>query len=335
MTNNLLDTMSNDMKIIRYRNESDYSYTCRLCYSALGQWCLNLSRNINANQYGTSKINQTNILKKILSSFYKLFPNITKFFIDSSDKSNEIYVLIRRIYEETGYLITNKNNYNILANFGRGISFGSESLFFGIPNESYSVNGLGIFTQSSNYEVKIKDFLIRDNLTSDEYFYANFNPIYFYDIGINIDQLEFFNSLLRKSPSKSWGKRLTTEFTLARASKIGPYYKIMQLNSGIKFVDQPIETQHDSFTSNEYRRLYFAIKKYYNNPLKVFISQLDDNYSKISLGGHLPNREYYFLLLLSWPEDNAFNKIDFIIRNYLLDHLFEIFENIGLEVKKR
>jgi hypothetical protein len=126
---------------------------------------------------------------------------------------------------------------------------------------------------------------------------------------------------------------MNTDCSVARKSETGPFYRVMQTASGIMFADEPVEIQSDSFTSHEYRRLYFAMKNHYGNPLSVRVTKLDDNYSKIRMRGYLPNREYYFMLLLSWPERSAFDKVSFIIKNSLLTETRAVLENIGLAVK--
>jgi len=321
------------MKISPYRNESAESFTYRVCYSALGQWCLNAGQNFHSGKTGTTKHNQTIILNELVLRFSEIFPFIAERFVDTSIQRKNISVFIRRVYEETGYLLTDQNNHNKLANFGRSIVIGREALFFGLPSESYAVNGLGVFATPTTYKVTAKEFMIRDSLTCDEYFRARFDPIDFYERDISIDELELFNPLANKTPSQSWNKTTETDFTVARECKMGPYYRVMKSKNGYKFAVEPIESQSDNLISYEYRRLYFAIKSHYGNPQRVWITQIDERYSKIRVEGHLPNREYYFLLLSSWPERSAFDKVSFIIKTNLLDEALAVLENIGLKVK--
>ncbi|NLC13892.1 MAG: hypothetical protein GX768_07605 [Chloroflexi bacterium] len=333
MINDLLNTMSADMKISRYRNEPDDSFAYRLCYSALGQWCLNVGRNKNGIEIGTTKHNQTIVLNEILSRYSELFPFVTDRFVDTSNQPSNVSVFIRRVYEETGYLITDENSHNMLVNFGRSIRIGNEALFFGLPSKIYAVNGLGVFTAPTTYAVTARDFLIRDSLTCEEYFQARFDPIDFYERDIDVNELEFFNPLANNVPSQSWNKILETDCSVARKFETGPFYRVMQTPSGIKLADEPVEVQSDNFTSYEYRRLYFALKNHYGNPLRARITKIDEEYSKIRVGGCLPNREYYFLLLLSWPEHTAFDKVSFIIRASLLDEALTVLENTGLKIE--
>jgi hypothetical protein len=333
MINDLLTAMSLDMGISRFHSESMDSFTYRLCYSALGQWCLHTALNSSGGVNGATKHNQTIILNDLVARFSELFPSVTNRFVDTVNRQINLSVHIRRIYEETGYFLTNKDNRNQVANYGRSITIGNSALFFGLPNKAYTVNGLGMFTNLAAYKVLTKEFLIRDDLTCEEYLRSRFDPIDFDDKGIDVNDLEFFNPQTNNVPSQSWGKRLETEFTIARKSETGPFYRVMQVENTIQFADESIEQQNDSFTSYEYRRLYFALKSHYKTPLKATITRQDNKYSTIRVRGHLPNREYYFLLLLSWPENNAFDKVNFIVRNDFISEVTAVLTKIGIEVK--
>lgn len=331
--NDLLKTMSNDMNIPRYRNESDESFVYRLCYSALGQWCLSTAMNMTGGTVGTTKHNQTILLNDLLSRFTELFPYITNRFIDPSNQQTSFSISVRRAYEETGYLLTDSDNHNRIANYGRTIRAGDKFLFFGLPCEHCEVNGLGVFANPTDYLVVLKDFLIRDSLSSEAYFNSRFDPIDFYQKDIDLSELEYFNPKSNNAPSMSWGKKPTTDCTVARKTETGPFYRIMKVTDNIQFADEPVEQQSDIFTSYEYRRLYFALKFHYDNPLKATITKFDELYSRIRIGGHLPNREYYLLLLLSWPERNAFDKVHFIIKNDLIADAIDALSDIGMEIK--
>lgn len=332
--NELLKAMSADMGIDRYHGEPEDSFVYRLCYSALGQWCLRTAQNLSDGNIGTTKHNQTIVLNELISRYSQLFPSVANGFVNVSDPQLSFAVFIRRVYEETGYLLTDENNRNRVANFGRCIPIGGTALFFGIPNSTYAVNGLGAYTNSTPYMVSSREFLIRDDLTWEQYFQSQFDIIDFYDKDINLDELEFFNPLLNNVPSLSWGRQMKTDCTVARKSELGPYYRIMRINSiYLQFADESAELQNDSFISYEFRRLYFALKAHYNNSLNATISTQDAEYSKIKISGHLPNREYYYLLLLSWPVNNAFDKVNFLIRNDFIPEVTVALKNIGIEVK--
>lgn len=331
--NDLLFAMSTDMGIDRFSGETEDSFTYRVLYSALGQWCLRTAQNIAADIYGTTKHNQTIVLNDLLDKYIKIFPSVADRFIDTSNQQVNFPVFIRRIYEETGYLLTNEENRNKIANYTRSIVIGETALFFGLPEGDYTINGLGVFTNPTAYRVSAKEFFIRDDLTYNEYFGSCFDPIDFYDRDIDLNELEFFNPLSHNVPSRSWEKQLKTDCTLARKSEFGPFYRVMQISSELQFADEPIEPQNDRLTSYEYRRLYFALKAHYRAPLKASITQIDETYSVIRISGHLPNREYYYLLLLSWPKENAFDKVSFLAHNDMLVEIVDILKNTGIAIE--
>lgn len=331
--NALLNAMSIDMGINRYLEESEDSFVYRICFSALGQWCLRIALNSVDKIIGTTKHNQTIVLNELLSRYTELFPAATNRFVDVYDQQMSFSVFIRRVYEETGYLLTDENNRNRLANFGRCIPIGGTSLFFGIPQTTYTANGLGTFASPTEYKVSTREFLIRDKLTWEEYFKSQFDIIDFYDKDIDLDELEFFNPLSTNVPSQSWGRRMETDCSIARKSELGPFYRVMRVEDAmLQFANEPEEQQNDSFTSYEYRRLYFALKAHYKKPIQATIYKQNAEYSKIRLSGHLPNREYYYLLLLSWPLNGAFDKVNFLIRNSFIPEVTATLKNIGIEV---
>lgn len=333
--NELLIAMSKDMGIERFHGEPEDYFIFRLCYSALGQWCLSVAKNLSDGIKGTTKHNQTIVLNKLFQCYTELFPAIADKFIDTSNQQISFSSHIRRVYEETGYFLTDDNNRNQIANYGRSIEVGNTALFFGVPNSSYTINGLGLFTSPTVYKSSTREFLIRDNLTCEKYFQSQFDAIDFYEKDINLDELEFFSPLLNKAPSLSWTKKMATTCSVARKSELGPFYRVMQMpDASMMFADEPIEPQNDGFISYEYRRLYFALKTHYNNSLNVSVIKQDDKYSKIKIGGHLPNREYYYLLLLSWPVNNAFDKTNFLLKNDFIPEVTAVLTNIGIQLKR-
>lgn len=332
--NELLTAMSEDMGIERFRGETEDSFIYRLFYSALGQWCLRIAQYSVNDVIGTTKHNHTIVLNELLERYSELFPTVAEKFI-KLNRQISFSVHIRKVYEETGYLLTDESNRNRLANYGRSISIGSTALFFGISNKPHSVNGLGVFDNLTSYNVSTSEFFIRDCLSWEEYFQLQFDTIDFYERDIALDELEFFNPLSRSVPSQSWEKDMKTDCSVARKSESGPFYRVMRFADGsLQFADELIEPQSDKFTSYEFRRLYFAIKAHYKNPLKAYVTTQDAVYSKIKIRGHLPNREYYYLLLLSWPVNNAFNKNSFLMKNDFILEITTLLTNIGISVKR-
>lgn len=325
--NKLLEAMASDMNINRYFDESDASFEYRLLFSGLGQWCL---RSASSPDDGITKHSQTLLLNGLQEKYTNLFPEAKTMFETDTVPAT---VFIRRVYEETGYLFTDENNKNHIANHGKCIAIDDASIYFG-AYEPASISGLGVITK--NYAPCLTDWrnvLIRDKLTWEQFITNQYDIVLFDDRDISVDELQFFDPLSRYSPSNSWGSRMTTDKTIARKTINGPFYKVMKSNNELVFCEEPQNASPDELISFEYRRLYFALKREYDNPLIARIKMLDNEHSELSIGGHLPNREYYLLLLCAWPYQQVFNKNKFVIKNQAIKLIKEVLGNLAIEIK--
>ena len=325
--NELLEAMASDMNIHRHRNEADASFEYRLIFSALGQWCL---RSAASPDDGITKHAQTQLLNNLQEKYISLFPEISTMF---ETETVPVPVFIRRVYEETGYLFTDEFNKNHIAHFGKSIEINNSTLYFG-AYEPASISGLGVTTKDyAPSLIEWREAIIRDRLTWEQYITKQYDVVLFENRDFSVDELQFFNPLSYNSPSSSWGNRMTTDKTIARKTPNGPFYKVMKYNDEILFCEEQQNTNSDELTSYEYRRLYFALKKAYDTPLKARIKTLDSEHSEIMIGGHLPNREYYLLLLCAWPYQQVFNKNKFIIKNQAVTLIEDVLNNLAIEVK--
>ena len=331
--NDLLSAMAQDMRINKYRDESDQSFAYRVCYSALGMWSLSLARSSFEDHEGISKHGMTIYLEKLIAQYEDLFPGLDIRFAEDRPL-RYLPKLIRRLYEETGYLMLNDSNCLELTKRGRTVSIGNSVLFFGSTNSENEVNGLGIYTNRHQHKSSIKEILIRDSLTPEEYFQACYNSCDFEEKDIDYKSMQFFNPKATATPYHSWYSQMQTECTIARLSEYGQYFRVMRSKDTVLFSPEPPDSFDDTLVSYEYRRLYFALKQHYGTPLKAWITAIDDQYSLIQIAGHLPNREYYLMLLTSWPQRNAFDKSNFIIKNSLCEGVINALQHIGIEMKE-
>lgn len=322
----LLQKMSDDMHINRYKGESDNSFCYRLIYSALGQWCL-WSAASPSNHI--SKQSQTLLLNNLLERYIELCQDIKESFEPGEDEP--VSVFMRKVYEEIGYLITDEDNRNSIASCGDGIRINNDYLLFGVNNQS-SVVGLGVYSSNVKNEVNWKDVLVRDNLSYEEYLLSQFDYVGFDSGSIPIEELKFFNPLSLKSPSSSWSSKMMTDKTIARKITGDSFYKVIRDKEELLLCDMPQNSNQDSLCSYEYRRLYYALKSYYNNPLRVEINPIDQDYVSITMGGHLPNREYYILLMCSWPDLRYHNRYRFIVPVNNLSFIKEVFNNLAIDI---
>lgn len=331
--NELINIMADDMHICPYIKEPAEAFGYRVIYSALGLWCLESALSENDNKKGISKNGQSILLHKLCNKYIELCP-MAKHFIYPS-RNIDIAVFIRNIYEQTGYLITDDDNYNVLNNSGETVKFSdTDFLYLGLPSKDYIINGLGIHFTKGKYEVKLKDFLIRDELTPEEYLSVNYNECDFDKKDIDVNEMEFFNPFYYGNVSNSWYKCMKSNMTMARKSPTGPYYKVIRKENGnFLFCENNNVDEADCMTGAEFRRIYVALRKHYDNPMQMLICPIDKKYSYIRILGQLPNREYFYLLMNAWPRHNFLDRNNFIIRNNLIEQVAEVLGTIGFTAR--
>lgn len=332
--NELIDIMSDDMNIHPYTNEPAEYFGYRVIYSALGLWCLTSALSEKEGKRGISKNAQSILLHDLSKKYVELCPMAKRFIFAS--RNIDIAIFIRNIYEQTGYLLTLDNNYNVLNNSGETIKVSeTDYLYFGLPATYYIVNGLGIHCRNGRHEVKLNDFLIRDSLTPEEYIKVKYDECDFNERDIDVAELEFFNPFYYGNISNSWHGYMKSNMTMARKSKMGPYYKTIRKEDGtLLFADDSNEDELDALTGAEFRRLYIALRYHYDNPMQLLICPIDEAYSYIRILGQLPNREYFYLLMNAWPRYGFFDRNHFIIRNELTIQTAEVLGAIGFTARK-
>ena len=332
--NKLIEIMAKDMNIPRYSGEPDESYCYRVLYSALGLWCLTSSLNEADGIKEISKNAQTTLLHGLLENYLKLCPLAKRFLAGS--RTADIAIHIRNLYEQMGYFVTLDNNRNVLNQGGESIKVSEkEYLFLGIPKDKYCVNGLGIHTQDNGREIDLKEYLVRDDLSPEEYLLSCFDSCDFDEKDVEISELEFFNPFYRGKFSEAWKKYRNADMTIARKSPSGPFYRVMvDEDSNLVFAPENNNDEIDSKTGAEFRRIYIALKEYYLNPMIAFICPIDENYTHIRILGQLPNREYYYMLLNAWPKKIFSDRNNFIIRNELTTQAVKVLTDIGFTAKE-
>lgn len=322
----MIERMSVDMDISRYRCESDEGYYKRIIYSALGLWGLNYAQRQVEDELGVSKIALTKKLNNLTYVYSSIYPCISGYF--NSEESVGLYV--RKIYEELGYLIYDQHKLKV-AKYGRGLELAeNQYLYFGLPNKIEFMSGLGIVSCDAFLMNNITDILIRDNLTPINYVKNSYDMIGFAEWNKNSEGMSYFNPLSRYNISNSWKEYPTTEFTVAKDS-FNNFYRVICRDNRIKYY---LNYEPDAFPEgifgSDYRRLYYCLKYYYDNPFNVTIKKLDKDYSLLNLPGRLPNREQMFLSLVGWPLESYNNKNHYVIRKEFISVIVTCLKKLGI-----
>lgn len=325
----IISAIANDLKINKYLNEPDQEYIFRVCYSALGLWCLATGLTVDEFEKGTSKNSFTIKIGELLEQYTNLFPFIKEKFINKNNPDENWSRFLRVFYEETGYLLTNEKNHDFLSNRERTSKIGNEFLYFGIPQEICSVNGLGIYSQTPRHEFSIKDIIFRDCISPDQLVDIKYDSFDFQSR--DCVDLQFFNPFKSQQLSKSMDTKVSCNYSIAVDSN-GTYYRVIKEGESLLFCEEPANINNSSLFSYEYRRLYYALKHYYKSPIKATIERLDQDYYSLYIPSHLPNREYYMLLLMAWPKGNAFNKQQFVFKSNAKVEIISLLKSLGVSI---
>ena len=86
--NELIRSMSSDMKIIPYEGETQESCVYRIIYSALGRWCLESARA----EGGISKHGQTILLNDLTEKYCELFPAIKEMLFQENETPLSVFI---------------------------------------------------------------------------------------------------------------------------------------------------------------------------------------------------------------------------------------------------
>lgn len=329
----LLETMAKDLSILRYSGESDTDFCYRVCYSASALSMLYSAKSIESGKPGISKKAQTELLQRLLMEYERCLGLDTHRFFDDS---YSFITQSRRVYEETGYLLVDDRGYETVAPYGRTIYVGGGHLYFGVPDDIAFSCGLGFYSSVPGNEADLFETFLRDTLSADEYVASMFDPLDFGYRDFDQGDLVFFNPLLKKSPSSSWGSDIRTRRTVAKNFSQNTMYRVICEDDGkLLYADIPVYADKDSLASYEIRRLYFALKEQYGMPVVAWERKIDSSYYEISLSAQLPVIEYYFLLLCSWPKNNTFDRIRFITTTDMLPTIEKMLQNIGIKMIRR
>lgn len=329
MISELFQTMADDLSITPYHKEPTEDYCYRVCYSALAYYLLTLARGEEAGIRGISKKSQTDTIKLLINQYHAVLGLESSRFQDST---YTFPVFCRKVYEEVGYLIVDKRNYDTVANYGRTLQTSNGFLYYGVPKIVQNVCGLGVYTNSPGKETSLFHAIMRDQRSIDEYITDEYNPLDFTEREFPVESTEFFDPTQKKAPSSSWNHARKVQQTVARERASHSLYKVMDESGHLLFAEIPSDIDRDKLTSCDHRRLYIALKAKFGAPALAWFNQIDSNHYRITLSAHLPNREYYYLLLSAWPEGNAFNRNSFIANCSLLPTIEAVLSNIGMKI---
>lgn len=310
--NELYMTISNDLRITRFNNESEESFRCRLVYSALGKWILTLfsDRDFEDSEFEqVSKTHVTITAMDVINSYKKIDPSLSDYFCDDKKLVN----LIENIYLKTGYVNSGYYTFKKPNKMAR-IAIGKKCLVIDDNTQKRKIRGLGFYGKASNTNVSLNDYLLVNENAQDytsklisQLKFSKFDGIY----GKN----EIYN--IERNRWESYPNNLLDNFTYS-IIKIdnGLDYKILKKVDNERYgasIPSLYTNQSDDLNFlHEVWRLILGVCSLDGHKAKCFLKKYNDCI-KIKFGGFiLPFQEEAILKCMSWPLNDCLNSNEFI-----------------------
>ena len=338
--------IANDLKITRYKGESEQKYASRLAYSSLGIW----SRYISATSEESIAANVGNITKnkmhrriaELIDNYVSISEGLFDFFYeDDCNPANIIRDTLAKSTDlvEVGFESRISTSEPKLCDFGHNDScflIGYISL-----SDICSVSGLSNFVPKE-FPYPYSDYNSRKlfgipELTACEFVKSYFEKINF-DFTEDPMEYEFFDPLKDGVISSCWvsySDYLPKDYCVIRKpSAFGkPTYKAAKIIADTMYTSR-LSTFSENDVVRDAQRMIYGIKAINRKPYPVRKST-KDKYTIWSFYSKLPPQEESLLRYIAWPLENINNrKQQYVINNELNLLVEAIVANLGIKVEE-
>lgn len=310
MLNSLIDKMSNDMGITRYKNEIDKDFYTRIIYSSMSEWMryFILDKTNEDDKEIKSKIYIRNRGKEVLDNYLKLFPECEPYFyMDFNENNGEHPInIIREQMLINGDLIQLESGISLPKIHYQQIS---ERLFkiLGLTNDNKRTFGLSrVCFKNDNL-----NFTSSEVLDSEKYISRIVKSIGWEKIS-EINDFEIFNPYLKQPPYKCWQKNMKIEngfLSLARLKVFDYDYYFLKKEKDTCFISKMSDPLKEYA---EYRR-FISLLRHKNSNSLVANTIKTKHYVELNLYARLPKLEENFLMCFSWPKRHINDRFYYII----------------------
>lgn len=337
----ILEEISNDLKILKYEGEDLVSYKSRVIYSALSNWVkistldIDILNDVQRN-IGQSREYISNKASIFLQNIIDIFPEVYPWFYPNDIKDKPEKIIIDRLKNAGEIIKSGFNSYLALPIYEECIVDNKTKVTRGIENKKIEMcTGLTQLKYSEvSYEVdknRLFDFYGVENQTAKEMWDRYINQVTWNkrtDISCPI-----FNKNSKVAFYKSWDddyKLNDGEISIYKEN-FSDYGIIKKINNEI-YTNQFNHAIIDNF---EIRRFMYGLKYEANNPVKVDYKYLNNKkLVELSLKCTLPNHETNILLALGWPKNSILDTKNLIFSIHVWEFIKIILENLNIIVRE-
>lgn len=343
MQEQLIQQISNDLKITSYTNETKKEFYSRLLYTSVSCWLRYSIMDKSNNDADMEKKSKKYVLargKDILDSYVEMFPECFDYFCIKDNHVIHIEESIKCIRERmlnSGELLEiEENRYITLPNhYIKNISC-SISREFGLSNIDFINKYVGIARILKSEEVSFSDNSL--NIV---------NPLDFFEWLIknakwekinNPENFKIFDAYSKRIPTFSWVScqinLLKDSYYLAKNDDLLQFGKTQYFllkNDNDKYYISKIESILVDW--NEYRRVIFALRKRVDNKM---IAQATNrgNCVILKLFCGLPLREQIILETYCWPKKNIFDTTEYVISIDIWGYIKDVLKTLCIDVEE-
>lgn len=331
--NELYETISKDLSIKRFKNESDQSYNCRLVYSALGKWIMTMfsDRDYENEDNGqVSKSHVTITAQNILGSYKKNDSSLKDYFGDDKKLVN----LIEDVYVRVGYV--NSGTYSFKKqNKKAKVRFSNRALDIDIDSKIKKMRGLGLWRKISDNDINLEDYLIVKE-DSKEYAKHLLSQLEYAKFQQNIGKNEIYN--IDKNRWELFSEKMANKYKYSIIKVDGGLdYQVVQSENGI-FYSAHVPTIYTKKSNNflfyhEIWRIILGVCALNGNNAKCYIISENEDYISIKFKGYiLPALEESIFRCMCWPLNNCLNIFEFITDVRMKQSIIEFLTRLSIEV---
>lgn len=347
LKDNLINTMSNDLRIYRFEDESKDSFINRLFFSALGRWIIQstLDKNFieNHHRVGVSKSYITRKISKVASEYISLFPSFRTYL----DKLTieKFVARIREEYEKTGYIVSTGFNEFVIASSKNMARIDDRNIL--IRNNMRDITtktiGLGSFkTLALSGDIKsFFELLYIPRIDAKEWTSNYIKDLRWGNSSKLGDDTWYFDAENRNSFYNCWMDSYPekTEIVLYKTNDWDyGFAKRKEGNIlGIKIPSWLIGQQNnesEKLFDNDVRRFMYGLKALKNNNAQALLTKKSDHYN-LKLFNALPTREKAALQLLTWRKDKFTDEFNYIIPNETFEIVKRLLTNLSIEMEEK
>lgn len=336
----LFNTISSDLSIFKFADESEISFKNRLTYSAISKWILELfsdrdiekeayEKNSNDDYEKISKSHVTISALNILNSYKKIVTELNDYFIND----NKFINCIEDIYIRLGYVKSGMFSFKLQDRTGK-IAIGDESLIIDANSKVNKVRGLGLWGKHSNLDIPLANYLLI-NTNADDYALNMISQLKY-----NIFEYEHGRCDIYDNQLHMW---IEYSPNLARKFK----YSVVKIDDGLdykilKCIDDEIyagslpeiytKGKNDFYFYHDIWRIILGICSL--NGCKAMCQlMIKEDYIKVKFQGFiLPLFEDALLRCIAWPLKNCLNVSEFITDISMKKTLIELLSKFCVDI---